>query len=109
MISQVMTGSKDFTEEQMILVCEFLGLAKLDAQYLLVLLQQERAGSKKLKDYFQELKEQIRKQALQVSQRVHQDRHLSDIEKSIFYSSRHQPKTLHNSISIFFGLKTKPF
>lgn len=87
MISQVMTGTKDFTEEQMILVCEFLGLPKLDSQYLLVLLQQERAGSKKLKDYFQELKEQLRKQALQVSERVHQNKQLTDVEKSIFYSS----------------------
>ncbi len=87
MVSQVMTGSKDFTEEQIILVCEFLGLQKLDSQYLLVLLQQERAGSKKLKDYFQELKEHVRKQAMQVSQRVHKDRQLSEVEKSIFYSS----------------------
>lgn len=87
MISQVITGNKDFTEEQMILVCEFLGLAKLDSQYLLVLLQHERAGSKKLKDYFLELKEQIRKQALQVSQRVHKNKVLTDVEKSVFYSS----------------------
>jgi uncharacterized protein (TIGR02147 family) len=87
MVSQVMTGNKDFTEEQIILVCEFFYLPKLDSQYLLVLLQQERAGSKKLKNYFQELKEQVRKQALQVSHRVDKNRQLSEGEKSVFYSS----------------------
>lgn len=49
MISQVLTGNKDFSEEQMILVCEFLGLPPLESQYLLVSLQVERAGSQKLK------------------------------------------------------------
>lgn len=87
MVSQVMTGDKDFTEEQMILVCEFLGLTKLDSQYLLVLLQYERAGSHKLKDYFLELRQQLRHQALQVSNRVAKDRQLTEVEKAIFYSS----------------------
>jgi uncharacterized protein (TIGR02147 family) len=94
MVSQVMTGTKDFTEEQMILVCEFLGVPKLESQYLLILLQQERAGSKKLKDYFQEQLGLVRKQALQVSQRVHKDRQLTELEKSIFYSSWLYP-TIH--------------
>jgi uncharacterized protein (TIGR02147 family) len=102
MVSQVITGSKDFTEEQMILVCEFFGLAKLESQYLLVILQQARAGSKKLKDYFEEMKLQIRRQALQVSQRVPRDRQLSEIEKSIFYSS-----WLFSAIHLFTTLDRK--
>lgn len=87
LVSQVFAGSKDFTEEQMLLVCEFMGIPKLESQYLLVLLQFERAGSKKLKDYFLELKKQIQNQALQVSKRVTKDKHLTEVEKSIFYSS----------------------
>ncbi len=94
MISQVLTGNKDFSEEQMILVCEFLGLPPLESQYLLVSLQHERAGSYKLKDYFQNLRNEIKKKALQVSERVHKNRTLSDAEKAIFYSSWIYP-TVH--------------
>ena len=94
MISQVLTGNKDFSEEQMILVCEFLGLPPLESQYLLVSLQMERAGSQKLKDYFQGLRKEIRKKALQVVERVHQNRSLTEAEKAIFYSSWMYP-TIH--------------
>ncbi|MCB0369219.1 MAG: DUF4423 domain-containing protein [Bdellovibrionales bacterium] len=94
MISQVLTGNKDFSEEQMILVCEFLGLPPLESQYLLVSLQYERAGSYKLKEYFQGLRLEIRKKAFQVSERVHKNRVLTDSEKAIFYSSWLYP-TVH--------------
>jgi len=87
LVSQVLTGTKDFTEEQMLFVCEFLGVSNLESKYLLALLQRDRAGSKKLKDHFQEVIEQIRKQALQISERVPRDRQMSDTEKAIFYSS----------------------
>jgi len=94
MISQVLTGSKDFSEEQMILVCEFLGLPPLESQYLLVSLQIERAGSQKLKTYFENLRSEIRKKALQVSERVYKNRALTNEEKAIFYSSWMYP-TVH--------------
>lgn len=87
LVSQVLTGTKDFTEEQMLSVCEYLGIAKIEVKYLLALLQFERAGSKKLKEHCQEVVEQIRKQALQISERVPRDHQLSDIEKAVFYSS----------------------
>lgn len=87
LVSQVLTGSKDFTEEQILLVCEFLGVSGLESKYLLALVQWERAGSKKLKDHFLEVITAFRQQALQVSQRVPRDRHMSEIEKAIFYSS----------------------
>ena len=87
LISQILNADKDFTEEQMLSVCEFMGIAKLESQYLLILLQKERAGSKKLKDYFDELKLQIRKESLQLSKRVTKDRQLTEAEKAIFYSN----------------------
>ena len=87
LVSQVLKGQKDFSEEQILVVCEYLGVAKLETKYLLALLQKERAGSKKLKDLCQETIEQIRKQALKVSERVTRDRTLSEAEKAIFYSN----------------------
>jgi uncharacterized protein (TIGR02147 family) len=87
LISQILSGSKDFSEEQILSVCEYLGIAKIETKYLLALVQYERAGSKKLKDHFQEVIDQTRKQALQLSERIDKNRQLSDFEKSIFYSN----------------------
>jgi uncharacterized protein (TIGR02147 family) len=94
MISQVLSGPKDFSEEQMILVCEFFGYSPIETQYLITLLQKERAGSHKLKAHFEKNLSQIRKQAQQVSERVQKNRALNDFEKAIFYSSWLYP-TVH--------------
>lgn len=87
LISQILNGQKDFSEEQILLVCEFLGVAQLETKYILALVRLERAGSKKLKDLCQEAIVQIRQQALNVSERISRDKILSDSEKAVFYSS----------------------
>lgn len=87
LVSQVLTGTKDFSEEQMLMVCEFLGVARLETKYLLALLRRERSGSKKLAEQCQEDIEQIRQQALKVSERLPHERVLSEQEKAVFYSS----------------------
>lgn len=102
LISQILSGTKDFTEEQIFSVCEFLGIPNLESQYLWVLVQIERAGSVRLKKHYQETKAQLRKQSLQVSERVQRNRVLTDQEKSIFYSS-----WLYSAIHILTTLERK--
>ncbi|MFZ3228710.1 MAG: TIGR02147 family protein [Pseudobdellovibrio sp.] len=102
LISQILSGSKDFTEEQIFSVCEFLGIAKLDSHYLWILVQIERAGSVKLKNHYMELKEELRKQALQVSKRVQPNREISDKEKTIFYSS-----WIYSAVQVASALEVK--
>jgi uncharacterized protein (TIGR02147 family) len=87
LVSQIMAGEKDFTEEQIFAVCEFLGVPKLEREYLWTLVQWERAGSYQLKAHYKALKEKIRKESLSVSKRVRKNRTLSEEEKAIFYSS----------------------
>ncbi|MGZ3806009.1 MAG: TIGR02147 family protein [Pseudobdellovibrionaceae bacterium] len=87
LISQVLSGAKDFTEEQIFSVCDFLGIPELETQYLWILVQIERAGSIKLKNHYIGLKEKLRKQALQLSNRIQKNRELTETEKAIFYSS----------------------
>lgn len=87
LVSQILSGSKDFTEEQIFSACEFLGISKLECHYLWILVQIERAGSLKLKNHYEELKDQLRKQALQVTNRVQKNHELTEAEKAIFYSS----------------------
>ncbi len=87
LVSQVISGSKNFTEEQTLSVCEFLGIPKIESQYLLTLVQIERAGTVQLKNHYVEFKKQIQKKSLQVSQRVKKNRDLTESEKAVFYSS----------------------
>lgn len=87
LISQILSGEKEFTEEQIFSVCEFLGIPKLETEYLWILVQIERAGSIKLKDHYRNLKEKIRNESLSISKRVKKNRNLTEIEEAIFYSS----------------------
>ena len=103
LVSQVLSGPKDFTEEQTISVCEFLGVGKLESRYLLTLVQISRAGSIKLKEVHQENLENIRKQAKKVAQRIPEHRKLSDLEQAQFYSS-----WIYPMIQLFVSQEKKP-
>lgn len=87
LISQVISGEKDFTIEQALPVAEFFGLRKLESNYFLVLVQIARAGTHQLKTHYREIRNQMQKDALKISERVETNRKLTDFEKSIFYSS----------------------
>jgi uncharacterized protein (TIGR02147 family) len=88
LISQILSGRKDFTEEQIFSVCDFLGVAKLESEYLWILAQIERAGSYRLKQHYIDLREKIRKESLSISNRINKkNKILSQKEQSIFYSS----------------------
>jgi len=100
LVSQVLSGPKDFTEVQLILVCEFLGLGKLESQYLLTLVQISRAGSVKLKEIYLENLNQIRKQTQEVAKRIPEHRKLNDHEQAQFYSS-----WIYSMIQLFVSLE----
>jgi uncharacterized protein (TIGR02147 family) len=87
LISQVLAGTKDFSEEQLWNVCEYLGMTKVESNYLLCLLHIEKAGSQKLKDHYREQKIALQKEALSLSRRVPKERTLAEDEMAIFYSS----------------------
>lgn len=102
LVSQILSGPRNFSEEQIFSVCEYLGISALESQYMLVLVQIERAGTVKLKNHYVSLRNNIRKQAEQVSSRVPKTRDLSDAEKAHFYSSY-----LFSAIQIATSLETE--
>ncbi|MGE3759736.1 MAG: TIGR02147 family protein [Pseudobdellovibrionaceae bacterium] len=87
LLSQIFSGSKDLTLEQAQNMCEYLALSSLESDYFMLLVQIARAGSVKLKNYFRDKLELIKKESLQVAKRIAQDRVLTDYERSVFYSS----------------------
>ena len=86
-ISQVLSGSKDFTEEHGLLLTRFIGLNELETEYFLTLLKIERSGTKTLKDHYAKKLEKLKVESLNLKERINQDRILGDYEKSVFYSS----------------------
>ncbi len=101
MLSQVMSGLKEFSLEQAKRVCDYLALPKLETDYFLILVQLERAGTHDLKDYFREKREEMKKSSLEISKRIRTDRSLTDLERSVFYSSG-----LYSAIHIFTSLES---
>ena len=87
MISQIMSGDKDFTLEQGERLLSFFNLRDLEAEYFLMLIQIERAGTIQLKNFYKKRLTTVREQSLSIKNRIKVDRSLTTEEKSIFYSS----------------------
>ncbi|MEK2690654.1 DUF4423 domain-containing protein [Bdellovibrio sp. GT3] len=87
LISQVLSGKKDFTEEQGILLANFFSLNYSETSFLLQLIRKERAGSQKLKDFLEKQLEQARKEAFKVKSHVQKEKDLSPDQQAVFYSS----------------------
>jgi uncharacterized protein (TIGR02147 family) len=100
LISQILSGDKDFTIEQAKKSTDFFGLSKLDSDYFILLVQIQRAGTFDLKQYFIEKAAQVKKESLKLSKRMSAKKSLTDLEKSVFYSSK-----LYSSIHLFTSIK----
>jgi uncharacterized protein (TIGR02147 family) len=87
LVSQVLNGQRDFSVEQIHRLCSYLGLPPLEADFLILLLQHERAGTNELKKYYRTKIEELRKSSLKVANRLKEHVTLSDYERAIFYSS----------------------
>lgn len=87
LVSQIMSGSRDFSDEQSLEVTRFFGLTGLEKEYFFLLVQFEKAATPALKNYIQEKLNHIKSEALELKNRVVADRKLSDQERAIFYSN----------------------
>jgi len=99
LVSQVLGGQKDFTLEQGQLVAEFLGLASLESDYFILLIQIERAGTKKLKDYFKKKITEVQEASLEIKNRIPTERILTEQERAVFYSS-----WLYSAVRLFCSI-----
>lgn len=85
-ISQVFSGEKDLTTEQAILTSKFLGFSDHEVDYFLLLVQRDRAGHFKLKNYYQEKILEIRQKVVHLKAHIKNSKTLDDITKQKYYS-----------------------
>jgi len=86
-LSQVLNGTRFFTDEQVFLLGEYLNLSEIEGQYILLLHQIENTTNKIYKTRLIKNKNKIKAKSLNLSNRIDKDKTLSDEEKSVFYSS----------------------
>lgn len=88
-LSQVLSGNHHFTPEHAHQVAQFLGLSEREIEYVLLLVERDRAGTSALAQLYERMIARIRKESARISSHVPRDEAqvLSPEEQSIFYSS----------------------
>lgn len=100
LLSQIFSGQRHFSEDQVFLLGEYLGLSDFEIDYILILHQIHSTQNKKYRERLLKKREVMKNRSLDLSERVEKDRVLSDEEKSIFYSSWQ-----YSAIRIFASLE----
>lgn len=96
LLSQVFAGTRHLNQEQAILLSEFIGHTDLEREYFFSLIYFARAGSVKLRNYYQEKLQLLKEEALKLSKRISHEKKLSDTSRAIFYSN-----WLYSAIHLF--------
>lgn len=98
-ISQVLHGSAHLSLEQAQAFNEFIGHSKLEANFFLLLVQRERAGTVALREYFDDLINVELAKTLSVTQRLGSCNALNREQQARYYSSWHYA-AIHMALTI---------
>lgn len=101
-ISQVLADAKIFSVDQGFKVAMYLGLKDAEVDFLMTIMEKERAASFETKKYFDEKLKTLKSEAKQLSKRLPSDRKFTEVEKSIFYSS-----WIYSAVRLFCSLSPK--
>lgn len=86
LISHVFSGDKDLNLEQGFALCDYFGFTELEREYFLALLGRDRAGTAKLKKYFEDKIERFKKQSQNLTHRLVNRSVLKIEDQALFYS-----------------------
>lgn len=82
-----MSGSKTLALEHALAIAEYFGLKKAEAKYFILLVQMERAGSEKLRRYWNAQIEDLRRESQSLERVVPSEKKLTTDQRMTFYSS----------------------
>lgn len=85
-MSQIIKGHKDLTTDQAISTCEFFGLNSLESDYLIMMVNYDRAGHPTAKKFYKNKLLELKKQSQNVSERITAATKLSEEQRAVFYS-----------------------
>lgn len=99
-LSQVLNRTRAFSDEQVFLLAKFFNLTEIECEYILLLHQIENSQNKIFKEALTKKKNKLKRRSQNLSERVEKDKEISDMDKSIFYSSWH-----YSCIWVFISLE----
>lgn len=85
-VSQIFRGDRHLTIEQAIELCEFFGLSELESQYFVALVERERAGSHKAKEFLSVRLKELVEKSQDLKSRLKQEGQLDRNSQYVFYS-----------------------
>lgn len=86
-LSHVLAGKKNLNLEQATLVSEAIAHTKIEREYFFILIELDKAGTEKLREYWREKKQATELERNKLSTRVGKHHELTDEQRAIFYSS----------------------
>jgi uncharacterized protein (TIGR02147 family) len=86
-VSRVLKGDAHFSQEHGMVINAFMEHREEEAEYFMVLLDYERAGSKVLKEFHRRKMDQIRARRQIVSERIGVKKGLSEVDQMTYYSA----------------------
>ena len=86
-LSQVLKARAHLNLEQLERLATWLGFNEVEVEYLLLLLQHDRAGTPSLRQHLHKRIVELKKRRLQAQHRIRGDQPLQEAQQSIFYSS----------------------
>jgi uncharacterized protein (TIGR02147 family) len=87
LLSQILKEEKSLTPDQASDLCDFLALNELEAEYLHLLVEHDRAGNPRYKDKTARKIKLLQQQSQKIGKRVPRTKELTDEQKAIYYSS----------------------
>lgn len=85
-LSQIFQETKSFSQDQALAAASFFNLGEMETEYLLTLVQLDKAGSKELKNFLLKKINKLQEESQKIRSRVTVDTQLSPIHQGIFYS-----------------------
>ena len=86
-LSQVLKGQAELSVEQLFKACSFFDLDQDEIDFIFLLHQKDRAGTKEVKDYFQKKISEAITKRMSLTQRLGAENILSEQDRATYYSS----------------------
>ena len=87
LVSQILSGKKQLTPDQALTATDFFGLAELETEYFLLLVQLDRAATPELRAHTRKRIMVIREESQRLANRVEANSILNEEARGIFYSN----------------------
>lgn len=86
-LSQVLKGQAEFSVEQLFKACSFFDLSQDEIDFIFLLHQKDRAGTREVKDYFQKKISEAITKRMSLTQRLGAENILTEQDRATYYSS----------------------